>query len=80
MSIKCLLDNCPHHATQKGPPEKVGMLCGLKICAWDQPTITDYLNAVRDCKDDSLHQVEAATELDQILGDQSCNNSQEENT
>lgn len=80
MSIQCLLDNCPHHAAQKGPLEKVGAICQLKTCAWDSPTITDYLNAVRDCKDDSLHTVEAATELDKLAGDESCNNSQEENT
>lgn len=77
MSIECLLDNCPHHATKTAPPEKVGMVCRLKICAWDSPTITGYLDAVRDPNtDDSLFIEEAKI----IVEDQSCNSSQEEST
>ena len=80
MSIKCLLDNCPHHAAQKAPLEIVGAVCQLQICAWDSPTISGYLNAIRGCTDDYLHTVEAATELDHLIGNKICNNSQEENT
>ena len=43
----CILDNCPHHAAQTGPLEKVGAVCQLKECVWDQESIADYFDAVR---------------------------------
>ena len=73
MSIQCLLDNCPHHAAQKGPLEIVGTVCGLKVCAWDQPTMSQYLKAV----------IDGAPSPEDVLptdGEETCNNSQEEST
>ena len=73
MSIECLLDNCPHHASQKVPLEICGTVCGLKVCAWDQPTMSLYLKAV----------IDGNSNPEEVLpteGAETCNNSQEEST
>jgi hypothetical protein len=46
--IECYLDNCPHHAAKHVPEEyQDGPFCNLERCAWDEPTMTKYLEAVR---------------------------------
>ena len=60
MTVECLLDNCPHHAAQRGPLRIMGTVCQLKACAWDSPTITGYLDAVRNPEDDDSLFIDAA--------------------
>jgi hypothetical protein len=46
--IECYLDNCPHHSAHHVPAEHIeGPYCNLERCAWDEPTMSKYLDAVR---------------------------------
>ena len=71
MSIECYLDNCPHHDFQHLPADKLtGPYCSLERCAWDEPTMSRYLEAVRTKKPDP----ESVLPEDLII---TCDNSEE---
>ena len=73
MSIECYLDNCPHHEMQHVPKECLtGPYCNLERCAWDEPTMMKYLEAVRTGK-------KHPEKVLPLEGESTCNSSEAKN-